>query len=420
MRILYSLLLYLSIPLILLKLLWRSRRLPVYRQRVKERFGYYPVTFKRSIWIHAVSMGETIAAVPLIKALHARYPMLPIVVTTMTPTGAQQVKMALGDVVTHVYIPYDLPCAVGRFLRAIQPIINITMETELWPNTFAACRKKKIPICLMNARLSEKSARGYQRAASLTREMLQAVEVIAAHGQQDAERFIQLGAPANRVVVTGNLKFDMTIPANILEQGEVLRHELGKERFIWIAASTHEGEEEIILAAHQALRQHCPQALLILVPRHPDRFDLVAKLASQSFTVQRRSQKQPFLSETAVYLGDTMGELLIMYAAADVAFIGGSLIPHGGHNMLEPGVLGKPLLTGEHLFNFKEISELFIQANAMMKAHDASELADYLEKLARDDAERTQRGERAWQVVDANRGALAKQLDILCQCIGTG
>lgn len=402
-------------PFVLLRLFWRSRRLPGNRQRLPERFGFYPVTFKQSLWVHAVSMGEAIAAVPLIKALHARYPALPIVVTTMTATGAAQVKTSLGDIVTHLYIPYDLPGAVERFLNAAQPVLSVTMETELWPNMFAACRRKNIPICLMNARMSEKSASGYKRIASLTREMLQTINVIAAHGKEDAERFIELGAPAERVVVTGNIKFDITIAEQIIEKGSVLRTALGKDRFVWVAASTHEGEEEIILTAHKKLLQRDPQALLILVPRHPDRFDLVGKLVEQSFTVERRSQSQTCKTETAVYLGDTMGELLVLYSVADVAFVGGSLIPRGGHNMLEAGVLGKPILTGPHLFNFKEISELFIAANALTRVDNADALANQLDVFLQKPDVRTKSGERARQVVANNRGALAKQLEIIYQ-----
>jgi 3-deoxy-D-manno-octulosonic-acid transferase len=407
--------LYLAMPFVLLRLFWRSRRLPAYRLRIKERFGFYPLAFERSLWIHGVSMGETLAAVPLIKALQARYPSLPIIVTTMTSTGAAQVKASFGDTVTHFYIPYDLPDAVDRFLNATQPVLNVTMETELWPNMFAACRQKNIPICLMNARLSEKSANGYERIASMTREMLQTVQVIAAHGREDAERFIALGAPDERVVVTGNIKFDITIDEQTIEKGNALRAALGKNRFIWVAASTHEGEEEIILDAHKQLLALDPQALLILVPRHPDRFDSVSKLVEQSFTVERRSQTET--CQASVYLGDTMGELLILYSVADVAFVGGSLIPRGGHNMLEPGVLGKPILTGPHLFNFKEISELFIAAQALKRVDTANSLADQLCLFLQRPDERTESGNRARQVVESNRGALAKQLEIIYRVV---
>jgi 3-deoxy-D-manno-octulosonic-acid transferase len=412
-RYLYSFLFYLALPIIFIRLWWRSRRLPEYRQRLGERLGHYPFKLDQCIWVHAVSVGETLAAIPLIKALKSRYPHLPLLVTTMTPTGAARVKSALGESVIHTYIPYDFPGAVRRFLSAMQPMVGIIMETELWPNLLAACHHKTIPVCLVNARLSEKSARGYRRIASLTREMLQKMTVIAAHGEVDAKRFIALGAPKDRVIVTGNIKFDLELPLDLISKSTALRDVLGKERFIWIAASTHEGEEEMVLSAHKKLREKNPQALLILVPRHPDRFNKIAALCEQSFVTVRRSQQPVCTQETAVYLGDTMGELLLMYSASDIAFVAGSLIPRGGHNMLEAGALGKPILTGPHLFNFAEISELFIRARALTKVRDTESLAMQLTQLMQNPFEREQMGQRALQVVDANRGALAKQLEII-------
>lgn len=413
MRYLYTLLFYLAMPYIFIRLWVRSWRAPDYCKRLGERLGSYPFRLEKCIWVHAVSVGETIAAIPLIKALKIKYPNTPLLVTTMTPTGAARVKNAFGDSVSHVYLPYDLPPAIARFLNAMQPVIAIIMETELWPNLLAVCRKKNIPICLVNARLSEKSARGYQRIAVLTREMLQHIRVIAAHGEADAKRFVALGAASEQVITTGNIKFDLELPAELTNKSADLRAALGTERFVWIAASTHEGEEEIILAAHKKLREKNPHALLILVPRHPDRFDAIAKLCEQSFITMRRSQPPSDLSATAVYLGDTMGELLLMYGAADVAFVGGSLIPRGGHNMLEPGALEKPVLTGPYLFNFAEISELFVTANALIKVSDADSLAQQLLILAEDPQKRKQMGIRACGVVEANRGALAKQLALI-------
>jgi len=409
-RILYRILFYLALPLIFIRLWWKSRRQPAYRQRLSERLGFYPFHLDHCIWVHAVSMGETIAAIPLIKALKTRYPQIPMLVTTMTPTGTERVKMAFGDSVKHVYLPYDFPGGVKRFLTAMKPVVAVIMETELWPTLVAECAKKQIPLCLVNARLSEKSAQGYARIQPLTREMLQQLTMIAAHGQADAERFIDLGALPSKVNVTGNIKFDLVLPDNLAAKSAALRESLGRDRFIWIAASTHEGEEEIILAAHQKLREVNPQALLILVPRHSDRFDAIATMCEQKFVTERRSAGQPCRAETAVYLGDTMGELLLMYGASDVAFVGGSLIVRGGHNMLEPGALQKPILTGPHLFNFAEISELFFSAKAMVKVEDAESLAKQLIAWFQHPDERLRVGERALQVVAANRGALAKQL----------
>ncbi|HLB41565.1 MAG TPA: lipid IV(A) 3-deoxy-D-manno-octulosonic acid transferase [Gammaproteobacteria bacterium] len=414
MRYFYTILFYFALPAVLLRLLWRSRHIPDYRQRLGERFGFYPFKFEKCLWVHAVSVGEVLAAIPLIKALQTRYPHIPLLVTTMTPTGAARVKAAFGDSVAHAYLPYDLPGAISRFLEAMHPQIGLIMETELWPTLLTQCHKKHIPVCLLNARLSEKSARGYRRIALFTRTMLQNLSVIAAHGQADAKRFIALGAPQNKVIVTGNIKFDLQLPDALSIKSALLRESLGKTRFIWIAASTHEGEEEQMLLAHQQLRQRNKQALLILVPRHPDRFDSVAKLSEQyGFKTIRRSQQIPTTSDTAVYLGDTMGELLLMYAAADLAFVGGSLIPRGGHNMLEPGALGKPILTGKHLFNFAEISELFISAQALTIVSDTKALVLQLTQLMENLNARMQMGERARQVVEANRGALVKQLEII-------
>lgn len=418
MRYFYSFLFYLALPFVFLRLFWRSRGVPEYRQRLGERLGYYPFKLNKCIWVHAVSVGETLAALPLIKALKVRYADIPIVVTTMTPTGAARVKTGLGESVIHAYIPYDFPGAVRRFLNTAKPMISIIMETELWPNLLAICKEKNIPICLVNARLSEKSAKGYQRIAKLTRKMLQNIDMIAAHGKPDAERFVALGAAKYDVAVTGNIKFDLELPHDLVSRCSALRDALGKNRFIWMAASTHEGEEEIVLAAHKLLREKNSQALLILSPRHPDRFDTVAKLCEHSFITQRRSQEQPCTPETGVYLGDTMGELLLMYGACDVAFVGGSLIKRGGHNMLEPGALSKPVLTGPHLFNFAEISELFVSANALIKVNDAHSLAQQLIALMDNPTMRMQMGQRALQVVDTNRGALAKQLELVTKMMG--
>ena len=343
----------------------------------------------------------------------ARYPHLPLLMTTMTPTGAVRVKTAFGDRVHHVYVPYDVPSAMQRFLTAMKPKLGIIMETELWPNLLHACHQKKIPVCLINARLSVKSAAGYARIASMTRVMLQQLDWIAAHGEADANRFIALGASTDRMLVTGNIKFDLELPPQLMEKSEALRTQLGASRFIWIAASTHEGEETIVLEAHQRIRVKNPEAILILVPRHPDRFDSIYQLCAQQFVTTRRSNARANQAEAAVYLGDTMGELLLMFGAADVAFIGGSLIPRGGHNMLEPGALGKPILTGPHLFNFAEISNMFVAAGALTKVSDSQSLADQVLMLMQHPEERARMGEHARQVVEANRGALAKQMALL-------
>lgn len=413
MRFLYTLLFYLALPLIFIRLLLKSRKQPAYRHRLAERVGIYRVRFRKCIWVHAVSLGETIAAIPLVKALQAAYPEMPIVITTMTVTGAERVRQTFGKTVTHVYIPYDIPTAVARFLRAMNPVIAIIMETEMWPNLFAACYDKSIPICLVNARLSAKSAKRYARVPGLTKTMLNQIDVIATHGERDAERFIELGASKNKVVVTGNIKFDLEIPAPLFKQCETLREQLGKDRFIWIAASTHEGEETQILAAHKNILAQHPDALLILVPRHPERFNGIAKLIEPNFHLIRRSQDQACTPQTSVYLGDTMGELLLLYGVSDAAFVGGSLIARGGHNILEPAAFGKAILTGPHVFNFAEMSSLFVDAGAMQIVEHQDALEQAIHHLIVHADLRQEMGKKAKDVMHANRGALAKQLQVI-------
>jgi 3-deoxy-D-manno-octulosonic-acid transferase len=413
----YNLLFYLALPFIVMRLYWRSFSLPAYRQHLKQRLGFYPFQLSTSIWVHAVSVGEVVAAIPLIQALRNRYPHLSVLVTTMTPTGAAQLRTTLGNTIKQVYIPYDLPGPIKRFLATFNPLLGIIVETELWPNLLTTCKQRSIPLCLVNARLSAKSARGYHWISPLTKKMLQSLSVIGAQNESDAARFVQLGAAKKQVIVTGNIKFDLTVPTDFTLKSNALRQVLGLHRFIWIAASTHEGEEKIILTAHQQLRMIDPEALLILVPRHPDRFNKVAKLSKQLFATKRRSEATVWSQETAVYLGDTMGELLLLYGAADVAFVGGSLIPHGGHNIVEPGALGKAVLTGPHLFNFAQISQLFISQQALIQIKTAVDLAHQLANLLHDTALRLQMGQRAQTIVEANRGALSRQLELISQWV---
>lgn len=418
MRYLYTVLFYLALPFFFLRLLWRSRKNPAYRHRWEERLGFSPQQLKNCIWVHAVSVGETIAAIPLIKALKKEFPDLPLLVTNMTPTGAVRTKAAFGDTVLQAYIPYDLPDAVARFLERIHPSILIVMETELWPNLYHECKKRNIPILLANARLSEKSARGYQMITPLTRDIFSSIRIVASQAKADAERFILLGMPKDRVQILGNLKFDLELPADLENKSEILRSELGKKRFIWIAASTHQGEEEIIFEAHRLIRLQIPDALLILSPRHPERFDTVAALATQfKFSIARRSLHEKPKADTAVYLGDTMGELLLMYSAADVAFVAGSFAAIGGHNMLEPAALGKPIITGPQLFNFAEISELLFQAEGMVKVNDAKELAAAVIRFFQDEKYWENTGKNAKKVVEANRGAVKKHVELVKEII---
>lgn len=404
MRYLYSFLMYLALPIMFLRLLWRSRALPEYRLHLSQRLGFCPHVLEKCIWIHAVSVGESIAAIPLIKALKTSYPHVPLLVTNMTPTGAARVKAALSQDVLQAYIPYDFPDAVTRFLKRTNPLIAIVMETELWPNLFAACARRDIPIVIANARLSAKSAKGYQLAGALTQQMFTAIHSLASQGHADAERFIELGLSKEKVHITGNLKFDLELPQDLTLKAEALKAELGFNRLVWIAASTHPTEEEIILAAHKKILEKMPSALLILVPRHPNRFDMVAELVEQQgLRLARRSLSEACTPETNVYLGDTMGELLLMYSVCDVAFVAGSFAQIGGHNMLEAAALNKPIVTGPQLYNFAEISQMLLTSEGMIKVHDAQELSDVILRFFADEIYLKRVGSNAFKVVEEDR-----------------
>lgn len=409
----YSALFYFLTPLLLCRLWWRGRLAPAYRRRIGERFGYYRAALAPDgIWVHAVSVGETIAAAPMIRALRQRHPHLPITVTTMTPTGSERVRALFGNSVQHIYAPYDLPDAVARLLRRLRPRLAIIVETELWPNTIHGCAARGIPVLLANARLSERSARGYRRLSALTAPMLRELALVAAQNADDGARFTALGLPETKLVVSGSIKFDIAIDAELQARAQRSRAEWSAGgRPIWIAASTHAGEDEIVLAAHRQLRERHPQALLILVPRHPERFDAVAALIEAGgFSCARRSRAVEPAANTAVLLGDTMGELLYLYGCADVALVGGSLIARGGHNTLEPAAWGLPIITGPSAFNFREIAALLESAQALVVVDDGAALARELSRLV-DDAElRRARGAAAKRVVEENRGALEKLL----------
>jgi len=412
-RTLYTLLFHLGLPLVFLRLLWRARRAPAYAKRIGERFALgLPELKPGGIWVHAVSVGESIAAAPMIRELMARYPELPITITCMTPTGSERIQALFGDSVQHCYLPYDFPWAASRFLDRAQPKLAVVMETELWPNHIHQCARRGIPVALANARLSERSARGYARFARLTAPMLSELSLIAVQTEAEAERFRRLGARPECVEVTGSIKFDLTIDPALPKKAAELRSQWNAvNRPIWIAASTHAGEDEILLAAHRQLLATHPDALLMLVPRHPERFAAVYELCrKQDFSTVRRSQNEPPEATTQVLLGDTMGELLFLYALADVAFVGGSLVPTGGHNLLEPAALGKPVLTGPHLFNFLDIAAQLRDAGALGEINSAAELAKEVEALWGDPA-RTGRAQNAgYAVLKNNQGALGRLL----------
>ncbi|MBK5970238.1 MULTISPECIES: lipid IV(A) 3-deoxy-D-manno-octulosonic acid transferase [Thiorhodovibrio] len=411
----YSVLLYLLLPALLLRLLWRSLRAPAYRERWRERLGFYDqLPGPATIWVHAVSVGEVQAAQPMIRHLLLRDPAARILVTTTTPTGARRLGELFGDRVAHLYSPFDLTPVVRRFLARVSPCLAIVMETEIWPNLLAECESRGIPVLLVNARLSQRSASGYKRAQPLAGESMQRLSLIAAQSRADAERFIGLGAPAERVAVTGSIKFDLQLPASLTEQAEVMRRGWGCNRPVWVAASTHEGEEEPLLQAHARLREQLPAALLVLVPRHPDRFERAAALVQRrGFRLARRSLGQACDAQISVYLGDTMGELVSFIAAADVAFVGGSLVPTGGHNLLEAAAVGVPVIVGPHVFNFVEVTRLLLEQQAAVQIQSADELTRCLNLWLTDAAERARIGENGRKAVEANRGALDRLLGLI-------
>jgi len=407
MRFLYSLLFYLGLPFVFLRLLWRARRNPAYAKRFSERLGNIPDNIPSGvIWWHSVSVGETLASVPLIKALLKQYPEIPILVTTMTPNGSLQVQQKLGDTVFHMYMPYDLPHIISAFIQRIKPRLFVMMETELWPNVLFYCKKYNVPTLLANARLSEKSAKNYARFPSLTKEMLQSISIIAVQNSEDGERFVQLGFPKDRMLITGSVKFDITISPDVFEKAKPFK----SPRFTWIAASTHPGEEEIILEAHKQV----PDSLLILVPRNPERSREVQELCQKaSFKTVIRSKGEIPSDDTNIFLIDTIGELMVFFAASNVAFVGGSLIPKGGHNLLEPAALDLPVLSGKSLYNFAEIERLLTQAEALITINNAQELAKILNELRQNPKRREELGQKAKSVVLQNRGATEKHLGII-------
>ncbi len=412
-RTLYSFLFYLLIPFVLLRVLWRGFSASAYWRRWGERFALYRGEGPEiRLWIHTVSVGEFLASVPLIRQLLTEFSGGQILVTTTTPTGSARVSEEFGGLVHHVYLPYDLPGATRRFLQHFRPSVAVVMETELWPNLFHQCGKRKIPLILANVRLSQHSLEGYQRwIPNLAKSALRNVTWVAAQGEADRRRLIQLGIDAERVTVTGSIKFDLTLPENLKGQGAALRTGLGRDRPIWIAASTREGEEGHVLDAHQQILQQVPDMLLILVPRHPERFNRVAKqVEAAGLQVVRRSSGEACTPSTQLYLGDTMGEMLLLYAASDVAYVGGSLVPTGSHNMLEPAALGKPVLFGPHRFNFAEISQLLIDQGAAEEIANADELAQTVIQLFGNSERRQQMGQQGLRVVEQNRGALERLL----------
>ena len=411
MRFIYTLLVYALLPRALWHLLWRARRQPAYLEHIPERFGYYRQPAEQPlIWVHAVSVGETRAAEPLIRALQREYPQHRILLTHMTPTGREAGEALYGDTVLRCYLPYDYPGAVAHFLDHFRPRVGVLMETEVWSNLIHACRERRIPLYLVNARLSEKSFEKYRRFAELTRASLGELTAVAAQTADDAQRLAALGA--ENAVIAGNLKFDIELPVAQLKLGEAWRRRYGESRPVLLAASTRDGEEDLLLSRLGALE--APFALLVIVPRHPQRFDAVAALIERhGIRYQRRSREEPVAPDTRVVLGDSMGEMFAYYAACDVAFIGGSLLPFGGQNLIEACAAGKPVLFGPHTYNFAEAAEGAIAAGAALRVADADELMRKAQQLLTDAGAAARMGEAGRAFSKAHQGATKRLLELI-------
>ena len=408
MRLAYSALLYLASPFLVLRLLMRGRKAPAYLNRWGQRFGFYGKDQPQGvIWFHTVSVGEAEAAFPLINKVLEQNPDTPFLVTTTTPTGSARVKAFLGHRVHHVYLPYDLPGAMRRFYRRFKPKVAIILETEIWPNLLYQAKRNHVPTLIVNARLSEKSTKGYARLGAFMKQTLGDITHVCAQTDTAAERFVQLGLSKERVSVLGNIKFDIDMPASLKEQAEAIRRDWFQQRPSWIAASTHDGEDEQVLAAFALLKKTIPNALLVLVPRHPERFNNVAKICKlKGFSVTRRSEHTGDVVKSDVFLLDAMGELKLYYATVDVAYVGGSLVPTGGHNMLEPASLAVPIVFGPHVFNFVEISERLLSYGAAIQISNAEDLARVVTDLLKHSEKRSSMGAAGKKFVEQNNGAV--------------
>jgi 3-deoxy-D-manno-octulosonic-acid transferase len=404
----YVLLTWLALPFAVATEAWKSLRNPESRGRLAQRLGYVKALPRPGcLWVHAVSVGEVQAAASLVQALRARHVELPVVLSTVTPTGAQRARTLFGDAVRHCYLPFDTPGAMRRFLDRVQPRLAVMLETEIWPVLYRELRRRRVPLVMASARLSARSVDRYRRAGSLIRETLADGVVIGAQSATDAERFRAIGAPPDRIHVTGNVKLDLQIPQAAIDAGREFRRRLGPNRPVWIAGSTHEGEEDAALAAHAAAQVRHPEALLIIVPRHPQRFDAVrAELRRRGVRFAQRSSGGEPAAADEVFLLDTLGELQAFYAAADVAFVGGTLVPVGGHNLLEPAVLGLPVLAGPHTHNAAEIAQLLADSGALTIVRSGEELAQAVSSYLDDPARAAEAGGRGRAAVEQSRGAV--------------
>lgn len=420
MRFFYNLLTYLLLLPYGLYWLFRASINKSYRRKLGQRFGIGFPDLDRCIWIHAVSVGEVVAAAPLIRALIRRYPKQTLLVTTVTPTGAARVEALFGDSVKHSYIPFETPFTVNHFFSSVNPLISLIMETEIWPNLYHGCGIRDIPLVLVSARISPKSVAGYRRLLPLFRETLSHGIVIAAQSSADAERFLALGASPDRTQTIGNIKFDLELQSDLVARGTVLRRELFPNRPVWIAASTHDGEEKLVLDTHDKLKAEFPDLLLILVPRHPERFQIVRELLEKRATkFIARTDERACEPDIRVFLGDTMGEVMLFCAASDIAFVGGSLVPIGGHNLLEPAAVSLPIITGPHVFNAQDIADRFVAELACRMVGDAQELESTIRELLRNPAVAQTLGKNGRRILEKNRGALARLMGLVEPLIDT-
>jgi len=415
-RLLYLIAVYLSAPIISVVFLWRGIGNRSYRENLRERWGFGRRVAPGGVWLHAVSVGEVQACAPLVGALRRSHPQLPLTVTTFTPTGAARARALFGDVAEVRYVPFDLPGAVRRFFRRVEPRLAVIFETELWPNLYRECRRRRVPLVLASARISERSLGRYRRLGALFTDAVASAAIVAAQGAGDAARFKALGASPESTHVTGNLKFDFELPAGLAERGRSLRRVYAARRALWVAGSTHEGEEAAVLEAQRLVRSRHAQALVVIAPRHPARFGAVAALlatAGAAFVRRSDGEDAAGAADAEVLLLDSLGELLEVYAAADVAFVGGSLVPVGGHNLLEPAALGVPVLTGPNNFNGAEVARLLTARGAASIVANAAELGERVSALLGDAAERERIGTLGRDCVEASRGALARLLELI-------
>ena len=408
MHFFYSLLMVLSTPLVLVYFAIRGLRDRAYLERWNERFGFISVDGKQDgIWVHAASVGEFNAASPLIRALLKTYPEIPLTVTTLTPTGSERVKRDLGDKVAHSYIPIDLPGTVRRFLKRLQPRLIIVMETEIWPNLYLHSRRLNIPLLMANARLSTRSVERFQRLPGFAEEVLQTVSWIGAQSKADADRLISCGAAPQNIDMTGNIKFDLSVPASLEERASALRLRWGRERPVLVAGSTHEADENVVIPAFVELLKTLPDALLVLVPRYPERFSRATQLAKAGgLRTELRSQGEICSEQAQCFVIDSMGELMSYYACADLAFVGGSFGDQGGHNPLEPAALGKPVLLGPNMDNAREIASQLLHCNAARRVTNRQDFRQTAERILTDGVLRDSMGQAGRDLLMENKGAL--------------